>query len=140
MSYTIFYEYEIRNFTKEGVTKIRISYAWKIPILTYSPNLKIRMSFAFLGFPVSRVYAGCPNKHGNSVKNSISSLLWISIVISDFKRHNIIMSDRVHFMKTVNNCEHSFLSRYHFTKSKNYLKRQYRIRHWIPMFIGTPCK
>ena len=24
----------------------------------------------------------------------------------------------------------SFLSRYHYTKS---------IRHWIPMFIGTPC-
>ena len=30
-------------------------------------------------------------------------------------------------------------SRYHWTKSKNYLKRRYRIRHWIPMFIGTPC-
>ena len=27
----------------------------------------------------------------------------------------------------------------HYTKSKNYLKRRYRIRHWIPMFIGTPC-
>ena len=35
--------------------------------------------------------------------------------------------------------DYSFLSRYHFTKSKNYLKRRYRIRHWIPMFIGTPC-
>ena len=23
--------------------------------------------------------------------------------------------------------------------SKNYLKRRYRIRYWIPMFIGTPC-
>ena len=34
---------------------------------------------------------------------------------------------------------YSFLSRYHFTKSKNYLKRRYRIRHWIPIFIGTPC-
>ena len=30
-------------------------------------------------------------------------------------------------------------NRYHYTKSKNYLKRRYRIRHWIPMFIGTPC-
>jgi len=29
--------------------------------------------------------------------------------------------------------------RYHYTKSKNYFKRLYRIRHWIPMFIGTPC-
>ena len=34
---------------------------------------------------------------------------------------------------------YSFLSRYHYTKSKNYLKRRYRIRHWIPMFFGTPC-
>ena len=33
----------------------------------------------------------------------------------------------------------SFLSRYHCTKSKNYLKRRYRVRHGIPMFIGTPC-
>ena len=35
--------------------------------------------------------------------------------------------------------DYSFLSRYHYTKSKNYLKRRYQIRHWIPMFIGTPC-
>ena len=35
--------------------------------------------------------------------------------------------------------DYSFLSRYHHTKSKNYLKRRYRIRHWIPMSIGTPC-
>ena len=34
--------------------------------------------------------------------------------------------------------DYSFLSRYH-SKSKNYLKRRYRIRHWITMFIGTPC-
>ena len=24
-------------------------------------------------------------------------------------------------------------------KSKNYLERRYRIRHWIPMFFGRPC-
>ena len=135
-------------------------------------------------------YTGCPNKHGNSVTNSISSLLWISIVIPNLKRHTT-MSDRVYFMKTVNGCkdvfkmspqdeqwrrtsllcfvycnflvlrsttvcsqninkqivniidenltDYSFLSRYHYTKSKNYLKRRYRIRHWIPMFIETPC-
>ena len=35
--------------------------------------------------------------------------------------------------------DYSFLSRYHYTKSKNYFKRRYWIRHWIPMFIGTPC-
>ena len=124
--------------------------------------------------------------------NSISSLLWISIVIPDFKSHNITMSARVYFMKTVNGCkvvpimspqdeqwrwtsllclyiycnflvllsttvysqnlnkqivniadenltDYNFLSWYHYTKPKNYLKRRYRIRHWIPMFIGTPC-
>ena len=134
---------------------------------------------------------GCPNKHGNSVTNSISSLLWISIVIPYFWRHSIIMSARVYLMKTVNDrkdvttmslprwtvktdkftlfvfcnflvllsttvcsqninkqivniaeenlTDYSFLSRDHYTKSKNYLKRRYRIRHWIPVFIGTPC-
>ena len=35
--------------------------------------------------------------------------------------------------------DYSFLSWYHYTKSKDYLKRRYRIRHWISMFIGTPC-
>ena len=35
--------------------------------------------------------------------------------------------------------DYSFLSRHHYTKSKNYLERRYRLRHWIPMFIGTPC-
>ena len=35
--------------------------------------------------------------------------------------------------------DYSFLNRYHYTKSKNYLKRRYRARHWIPMFIGTSC-
>ena len=35
--------------------------------------------------------------------------------------------------------DYNFLSRYHYTKSNNYLKRRYQIRHRIPMFIGTPC-
>ena len=48
---------------------------------------------------------GCPKKHGNSVTNSISSLLWISIVIPNFKSHNIIMSVRVYFMKRVRDCK-----------------------------------
>ena len=48
---------------------------------------------------------GCPKKHGNSVTNSISSLLWISIVIPNFKRHNIMSAARVYFMKTVNGCK-----------------------------------
>ena len=32
--------------------------------------------------------------------------------------------------------DYSCLSRYHYTKSKNYLKRRYRIRHWIPKFFS----
>jgi len=48
---------------------------------------------------------GCPKKHGNSVTNWISSLLWISIVIPDFTSHNIIMSARVYFMKKVKDCK-----------------------------------
>ena len=124
--------------------------------------------------------------------NSISSLLWISIVIPNFRSHNIIISARVYCMKRVKDCkdesgvyyvstrwtvitdkftlfvycnfhvllsttvcsqninklwtlqtklltDNSFLSRYFYTKSKNYFKRRYRIRHWIPRFFGTPC-
>ena len=119
------------------------------------------------------ICAGCHNKHGISVTNSISSLLWISIVIPDFKSHSIIMSARVYYCekgkwftlfvyfnflvllsttvcsqkinKQIVNIadeiltDYRFLYRYRYTKSKNYLKRRYRIRHWIPMFIGTPC-
>ena len=44
---------------------------------------------------------GCPNKHGNS----ILSLLRIWQCIPNFKSHNIIMSARVYFMKTVNSCK-----------------------------------
>ena len=137
---------------------------------------------------------GCPKKHWNSVTNSISSLLWISIVIPNFKRNNIIMSARVYFMKTVKtvkmwSCvynvsqqwtvktdkftlfvycnflvlistplcsqninkqivniadgtltDYSFLIRYHYTKSKNYLKRRYRISlnshvYWDTLYL-----
>ena len=58
------------------------------------------------------------------------------------------MCTRFYFMKKVKDCtDVSIMSpqdeqwkRTSYTKSKNYLKRQYWIRHWIPMFIGTPCK
>ena len=50
-------------------------------------------------------YTGCPKKHGNSVTNSISSLFWISIVIPNFKSHNIIMSARVYLKKRVKDCK-----------------------------------
>jgi len=51
------------------------------------------------------------------VKHSRSALFRISIVIPDFKK-----------IFSVGN-----------TKLKNYLKRRYRNRHSIPMFIGSPC-
>ena len=47
----------------------------------------------------------CPNTHGNSVTNLISSLSWFSIEIPNFKSHNIIMSAKVYFMKTVTGCK-----------------------------------
>ena len=111
---------------------------------------------------------GCPNKHGNSVTNSISSLLWISIVIPNVFNvstrwrmktdkftlflycnflvllSTIVCSENIN-KQIVNKADenltdYSFLmvGRYHFTKSKNFLKRRYWILHWIPMFIGTP--
>ena len=51
--------------------------------------------------PVLEVYnyTGCPNKHGNSVTNSISSLFRISIVIPNFKSNGIIIFILVYFMK-----------------------------------------
>ena len=51
---------------------------------------------------------------------------------SKYKQKNVNIAD-----ETLT--DYSFLSRYHYTKSKNYLKRRYRIRHWIPMFFWTPC-
>jgi len=61
-------------------------------------SIILQSQFNYVTYRVSQ-------KYGNSVTNSISSLLWISIVISNFNRHNIIMSARVYFMKTVNGCK-----------------------------------
>ena len=55
--------------------------------------------------PIYRV----SQKHGNSVTNWISSLLWISIVIPNFKSHNIIMSGRVYFIKRVKDCKYVYI-------------------------------
>ena len=52
---------------------------------------------------------GCPKKHGNSVTNSISSLLWFSIVIPNSKSHNIIMSASVYLMKRGKDCKDVFI-------------------------------
>jgi len=65
----------------------------------------IKQNLIGLNIVHSLRHTGCPNKHGNSVTNSISSLLCISIVLPDFKSHNIIMCARVDFMKTVNGCK-----------------------------------
>ena len=55
---------------------------------------------------VYNIIQGVPKKHGNSVANSISSLLWISIVIPNFNSHNIIIiSARIYFMKRVKDCK-----------------------------------
>ena len=70
--------------------------------LTVNHSLSLEIWLLF--FPKLE-YTGCSKKHGNSVTNWISSLLWISIVIFNFKSHNITMSARVQFMNTVNGCK-----------------------------------
>ena len=59
-------------------------------------------------------------------------LLSTTICSQNINKQNVNIAD-----KTLT--DYSFLSRYHYTKSKNYLKRRYRIRYLIPMFLGTPC-
>jgi len=54
-------------------------------------------------------YYRVSQKHGNSVTNSISSLLCISIVIPIFKSHNIFIFARVYFMKRVKDCKDVFI-------------------------------
>ena len=63
-----------------------------------------------------------------------NSLVLLSTTVwsQNINKHNVNIAD-----ETLS--DYSFLSWYHYTKSKNYLQRRYRIRHWIPMFIGTPC-
>ena len=59
-------------------------------------------------------------------------LLRTTVCSKNINKQTVNIADK----NLTNNC---FLSRHHYTKSKNYLKRRYRITHWIPMFIGTPC-
>ena len=50
-------------------------------------------------------------------------VLLIPIVISqNINKQNVNIADETP-------TDYSFLSRYHYTKSKNYFKRRYRIRH-----------
>ena len=131
--------------------------------------------------------SGCPKKTWEfSDEFDIVFVMNYSIVLPNFKSHNIIMSARVYFMKRVKDCkyvsarwtvktdkftlfvycnflvllstpvcsqnmnkqnvniadeiltDYNFLSKYHYTKSKNYLKRLYRLRQWIPCLLGLP--
>ena len=51
-------------------------------------SIKISIVRYQIWYVVNSIYiltTGCPKKHGNSMMNSISSLLWISILIPNFK-------------------------------------------------------
>ena len=69
------------------------------------------------------------------------SLLCLYTAIFLFYKYNRMQSKHKQNVNIADETltDYSFLSRYHYTKSKNYLKRRYRIRHWILMFIWTPC-
>ena len=43
----------------------------------------------------------CPNKHGSQETNSKSSVLRVSVVLTNFNRQNKVKSARVYFMLTV---------------------------------------
>ena len=90
---------EINRF----IIKTRILYLAFFDFSTLSNIFsKVQNYSEIVNILFNRCYAtGCPNKHGNSVTNSTSSLLWISIAIHGIISHNIIMSARVYFMKTV---------------------------------------
>jgi len=63
--------------------------------------------------------------------NSVIYLLSTTVCSQNISKQIVNIADE-------NLTDYSFLSRYHYTKSKNYLKRRYRNRHSIPMFFGTP--
>ena len=101
----------VRKITSSKKTKIDIKTSYDVTdyrgesVTSYeflSVSLKRRHFLYNIGAHLS---TGCPKKHGNSVTNLISSLLWISIVIPNFKSHNIIMSSRAYFMKRVKDCK-----------------------------------
>jgi len=56
-------------------------------------------------------------------------LLSTTVSSQNINKQNVNIADKIL-------TDYSFLSRYHYTKSKNYLKRRFRMRHWIPMFIA----
>ena len=56
-------------------------------------------------FSGSHALQGVPINMGIQWRIRYSFFLWISIVNPNFKSHNIFMSARVYFMKTVNDCK-----------------------------------
>ena len=59
-------------------------------------------------------------------------LLSTNVCSQNINKQNVNIADETF-------TDDSFLSRYHYTKWNNYLKRRFQIRHWISMFIGTHC-
>ena len=80
-------------------------YFWYRLVLFLIPTGTISDTDWYYLWHLLHLSTGCPKKPGNSVTNWISSLLWISIVIPNFKSHNIIMSARIYFMKRVKDCK-----------------------------------
>ena len=78
---------------------------WNIELELYYLASHLLAQSLFVKCDNCQLSTGCPKKHGNSVTNWISSLLWICIVIPNFKSHIIITSARVYFMKRVKDCK-----------------------------------
>ena len=78
---------------------------WKLELELYYLASHLLAQSLFVKWDKCQLSTGCPKKHGNSVTNWISSLLWICIVIPNFKSHIIITSARVYFMKRVKDCK-----------------------------------
>ena len=76
-----------------------------VVVKSYSQGPRVYDKHFHFGLNIFLLSTGCPKIHGNSVTNCISSLLWISIVIPNFKSHNIIMSARVYLIKRVKDCK-----------------------------------
>ena len=62
---------------------------------------------------------------------------------SYFTKYNRIRSQNINKeivnIADENLSDYSLVSRYHYIKSKNYLKGRYRNRHPVPMFLETLC-
>ena len=104
VEYLTIYSNEKKTTTKLSIQSIILaisgysitptSFSWKGYKITIYCKFHVQISTIPIIYRVSQ-------KNGNSVKNWKSSLLWISIVIPNFKCHTIIMSARVYIMKRV---------------------------------------